>query len=75
MTSMITVTEQTMRKLPNVSGTSTTTFWKCWRSVLPRLISSPVALASWNEKWRRWMWAKMRSRSFASMIRALRNAR
>ena len=55
--SKITVTASTVTALEIVSGIRTMKFWICWRSVLPRLINSPVWFSSWNAKCSRWRWA------------------
>ena len=74
MTARITVTDSTVTALEMVSGIITTNAWTCWRSVLARLISSPVDDRSWKPKWSRWKWANIRSRSTCSVMRASRNA-
>ncbi len=75
MASRITVTASTVTPLEMVSGIITTNAWICWRSVLARLISCPVWARSWKAKWRRWRWAKSRSRRSVSIHRASRKAR
>ena len=70
----MTVTAVTVTAFDIVSGISTMKFWTCCRSVLARLINWPVCASSWNEKWRRWRWANIRSRRTASDQRASRNA-
>ena len=63
------MTATTVTKFEIVSGISTTKFWICWRSVLARLISSPVCTRSWKAKCSRWRWANSWSRSIASVWR------
>ena len=47
MVNRITVTATTVTKLEMVSGIITTKNWICWRSVLARLMRSPVCTWSW----------------------------
>ncbi len=63
------MTATTVTKFEMVSGIITTKDWICWRSVLARLMRSPVCTRSWNAKCSRWRWAKSRSRSVASVWR------
>ena len=65
----IRTTPTTVTALAAVSGISTTTCWSCWRSVLARLISSPVCMRSWYSNCRRMICAYSRSRTRVSASR------
>jgi hypothetical protein len=70
----MTVTAMTVTKFEIVSGMSTTSAWICWRSVVDRLMRSPVWTRSWYPKCSRCVWAKIWSRSRTSTRRDSRNA-